>query len=35
MIVLCCEVIEVIYEDYMDGIMEVNVKKKVNLMYYV
>lgn len=31
MIVLCRGVMEFIYEDYMEGILEVQVKKKVNL----
>lgn len=34
MIALRREATEVIHEDYMDGIMEVNAKKKANLMYY-
>ncbi|KAL9979369.1 hypothetical protein ACROYT_G017023 [Oculina patagonica] len=34
MIALRREATEVIHEDYMDGIMEVNAKKKTNLMYY-
>lgn len=34
MIALRREAREVIHEDYMDGIMEVNAKKKANLMYY-
>lgn len=35
MIALRRDAIELLHEDYMDGILEVRAKKKPNLAYYI